>query len=82
MVKMRAVVYDEPFKVSVREVEKPQLLHPNDVIVKSQYSVYRRWLAILILIKYAQVTTSCICGRQITYTVLSILQAYLTINSV
>ncbi|KAI0089765.1 hypothetical protein BDY19DRAFT_84361 [Irpex rosettiformis] len=34
MVKMRAVVYDEPFKVSIREVEKPQIQHPNDVIVK------------------------------------------------
>ncbi|KAJ3539556.1 hypothetical protein NM688_g6345 [Phlebia brevispora] len=31
---MRAVVYDEPFKVSVRHVEKPKILHPNDVIVK------------------------------------------------
>ncbi|THH00351.1 hypothetical protein EW026_g2182 [Hermanssonia centrifuga] len=34
MVQMRAVVYDEPFKVSIQNVEKPTLLHPNDVIVK------------------------------------------------
>lgn len=36
MTKMRAVVYDEPFKVSVQQVEKPVLQHPNDVIVKSE----------------------------------------------
>ncbi|KAF7296784.1 Glutathione-independent formaldehyde dehydrogenase [Mycena indigotica] len=34
MSKMRAVVYDKPFKVTVREVEKPKILHPDDVIVK------------------------------------------------
>ncbi|KAI0259788.1 hypothetical protein BC834DRAFT_903977 [Gloeopeniophorella convolvens] len=34
MTKMRAVVYDEPFKVSVQQVDKPELLHPNDVIVR------------------------------------------------
>lgn len=32
---MRAVVYDKPFSVSVQEVEKPQLQHPNDITVKS-----------------------------------------------
>ncbi|KAJ7336758.1 hypothetical protein DFH08DRAFT_877412 [Mycena albidolilacea] len=32
--KMRAVVYDKPFSVSVREVEKPTILHPDDIIVK------------------------------------------------
>ncbi|KAE9407563.1 GroES-like protein [Gymnopus androsaceus JB14] len=31
---MRAVVYDKPFSVSVREVPKPTILHPDDVIVK------------------------------------------------
>lgn len=31
---MRAVVYDQPFKVTVREVEKPKILHPDDIIVK------------------------------------------------
>ncbi|TFK33381.1 GroES-like protein [Crucibulum laeve] len=31
---MRAVVYDKPFTVTVREVEKPKILHPDDVIVK------------------------------------------------
>ncbi|KAJ7895151.1 hypothetical protein B0H14DRAFT_2681436 [Mycena olivaceomarginata] len=33
--KMRAVVYDKPFSVSVREVEKPTILHPDDIIVKA-----------------------------------------------
>ncbi|KAF8149246.1 hypothetical protein K438DRAFT_1866648 [Mycena galopus ATCC 62051] len=32
--KMRAVVYDKPFSVSVQEVEKPKILHPDDIIVK------------------------------------------------
>lgn len=34
---MRAVVYDKPFTVTVREVEKPIILHPDDIIVKGQY---------------------------------------------
>ena len=33
---MRAVVYDQPFKVTVREVEKPKILHPDDIIVKGK----------------------------------------------
>ncbi|KXN83451.1 hypothetical protein AN958_01430 [Leucoagaricus sp. SymC.cos] len=31
---MRAVVYEKPFSVAVREVEKPKLEHPDDVIVR------------------------------------------------
>ncbi|KAF9464154.1 hypothetical protein BDZ94DRAFT_1162674 [Collybia nuda] len=31
---MRAVVYDAPFKVTVRPVPKPKILHPDDIIVK------------------------------------------------
>ena len=31
---MKAVVYKEPFKVAVEEVDDPQLEHPNDVIVR------------------------------------------------
>ncbi|EGN92559.1 hypothetical protein SERLA73DRAFT_146976 [Serpula lacrymans var. lacrymans S7.3] len=31
---MRAVVYDKPFTVSVQEVEKPKITHPDDIIVK------------------------------------------------
>lgn len=31
---MRAVVYKEPFKVAVENVDDPKILHPNDVIVK------------------------------------------------
>ncbi|KAJ3757598.1 hypothetical protein EV360DRAFT_45725 [Lentinula raphanica] len=31
---MRAVVYKKPFSVSVLEVPKPSILHPDDVIVK------------------------------------------------
>ena len=34
MVQMRAVVYEGPFKVSIKNVEKPTILHPNDVIVR------------------------------------------------
>ena len=37
MVKMRAVVYKGPFEVEVSEVEKPSILHPSDVIVKSLF---------------------------------------------
>ena len=36
MVQMRAVVYDGPFKVSIQNVEKPEIQHPNDVIVKGR----------------------------------------------
>ncbi|TFY54667.1 hypothetical protein EVG20_g9617 [Dentipellis fragilis] len=31
---MRAVVYEKPFQVAIKEVPQPQLQHPNDVIVK------------------------------------------------
>jgi glutathione-independent formaldehyde dehydrogenase len=31
---MRAVVFDEPYKVSVREVEDPQIQEPTDAIVR------------------------------------------------
>nr|WP_202485240.1 glutathione-independent formaldehyde dehydrogenase [Streptomyces sp. SID4985] len=31
---VRAVVYERPFSVTVAEVEDPQILHPNDVIVR------------------------------------------------
>ncbi|KAJ3967777.1 hypothetical protein EV361DRAFT_871370 [Lentinula raphanica] len=31
---MRAVVYEKPFSVSVLEVPKSSILHPDDVIVK------------------------------------------------
>ncbi|MET8810811.1 glutathione-independent formaldehyde dehydrogenase [Streptomyces sp. NPDC004549] len=31
---MRAVVYERPFSVTVEEVDDPQILHPNDVIVR------------------------------------------------
>jgi hypothetical protein len=33
--KMRAVVYDKPFYVSVKQVDKPKISHPDDIIVKS-----------------------------------------------
>lgn len=44
--KMRAVVYDGPFKVSVQEVEKPKIQHPCDVIVRSKFyrPLSRPWL--------------------------------------
>jgi glutathione-independent formaldehyde dehydrogenase len=31
---VKAIVYKEPFKVAVEEVENPRLQHPNDVIVR------------------------------------------------
>src|SRR3982075_331086 len=31
---MKAVVYKEPFKVAVEEVDNPRMEHPNDVIVR------------------------------------------------
>ncbi|MGW2857751.1 alcohol dehydrogenase catalytic domain-containing protein, partial [Streptomyces sp. NPDC001215] len=31
---MKAVVYEKPFNVTVREVDDPQIEHPNDVIVR------------------------------------------------
>ncbi|KAF8056541.1 hypothetical protein FPV67DRAFT_1729449 [Lyophyllum atratum] len=34
MATMRAVVYEQPFKVSVQQVKKPTILHPDDIIVK------------------------------------------------
>ncbi|KAJ3880381.1 hypothetical protein F5051DRAFT_481303 [Lentinula edodes] len=39
---MRAVVYEKPFTVSVLEVPKPTILHPDDVIVKGDCSC--RWI--------------------------------------
>jgi hypothetical protein len=32
--KMKAVHYEGPFKVSVREVETPRIQHPDDAIIK------------------------------------------------
>ncbi|KAG5731482.1 hypothetical protein E4T56_gene4377 [Termitomyces sp. T112] len=34
MATMRAVVYEKPFKVSVQRVQRPAIVHPDDVIVK------------------------------------------------
>lgn len=58
---MRAVVYDKPYAVSIHQVPKPTILHPDDVIVKgkpcptvSRFSTDR-----------CLVTTTCICGRLI-----------------
>ncbi|KAF4580590.1 hypothetical protein EYR38_003189 [Pleurotus pulmonarius] len=31
---MNAVVYDKPFEVAIRQVEKPQIQHPDDIIVR------------------------------------------------
>ena len=31
---MKAIVYQEPFKLKVEDVEKPKIEHPDDVIVK------------------------------------------------
>ena len=32
--KMKAVHYEGPFSVSVREIEIPKIQHPDDVIIK------------------------------------------------
>ncbi len=32
--KMKALHYDGPFKVSIKEIERPKLQHPDDVIIK------------------------------------------------
>ena len=42
MGQMRAVVYEGPFKVSIGKVDKPKILHPNDVIVKGTSPVVSR----------------------------------------
>ena len=31
---MRALVYEGPFKVVVKQVEDPKIHHPNDIIVR------------------------------------------------
>lgn len=31
---MQALHYDGPFKVSVKEIERPKIQHPDDVIIK------------------------------------------------
>ncbi|KAJ7708615.1 hypothetical protein B0H16DRAFT_1344849 [Mycena metata] len=31
---MRAVVYDKPFSVTVQEVDRPKIQHPDDIIIK------------------------------------------------
>ncbi|KAH0581513.1 hypothetical protein H2248_011226 [Termitomyces sp. 'cryptogamus'] len=43
MATMRAVVYEKPFKVSVQRVQKPAIVHPDDVIVKGpDYDLHLR----------------------------------------
>lgn len=56
---MRAVVYDKPFSVSVREVPKPTILHPDDVIVKGEQNIQ----SFSNQLSKSLVTTTCICGR-------------------
>ena len=31
---MKAVVYKKPFEVSIEDVPKPEITHPDDIIVK------------------------------------------------
>lgn len=59
---MRAVVYDKPFSVTVRDVPKPTILHPDDIIVRGErppvtLPIRTRQPSIV------SVTTTCICGR-------------------
>ena len=37
--KMKAVHYESPFKVSVKEIEAPTIQHSDDAIIKSQQPV-------------------------------------------
>jgi hypothetical protein len=70
---MRAVVYEKPFVVSVHQVPKPKILHPDDIIVKGAYATYNLSLNFLIsfIIKkpilrlHQPVTTTCICGSDL-----------------
>ena len=32
--KMKALHYDGPFKVSIKEIPRPKLEHPDDIIIK------------------------------------------------
>lgn len=34
---MKAVVYKKPFEVGVEDVPRPELTHPDDIIVKGEY---------------------------------------------
>lgn len=63
---MRAVVYEKPFSVVIRDVEKPRIEHPDDVIVKSALCLV---FDIVSRLTSSIVTTSCICGRYIHYLV-------------
>lgn len=50
---MKAVVYDKPFEVAVRQVKKPLIQHPDDIIVRGQFvscapcavTMLRPWLS-------------------------------------
>lgn len=63
MVSMRAVVYDKPFSVTVRNVEKPKLSHPDDIIVKGES--FALATEDVLLTQQIIVTTSCICGSDL-----------------
>ena len=46
--KMKALFYDGPFKVSVKETDLPKMQHPDDVIIKVTTScicgsTYQKW---------------------------------------
>lgn len=60
---MRAVVYDKPFSVSIQKVQKPSILHPDDIIVKGERLSANRELDLYVLTHLFIVTTTCICGR-------------------
>ncbi len=62
---MKAVVYKKPFEVGVEEVTRPELTHPDDIIVKGAYNnlVFR---CAIFEDTWTKVTTTCICGRSVS----------------
>lgn len=57
---MRAVVYEAPVAVSVKEVAKPVITHPDDIIVKGVHFAY----TVVSAHTFRTVTTTCICGKR------------------
>lgn len=61
---MKAVHYEGPFKVSVKEIPKPKLQHPDDAIIKVTTSGKWRWIAVRKASSILTFTTA-ICGSDL-----------------
>ena len=46
---MRAVVWKKAFEVVVQDVPKPEILHPDDIIVKGSYTFFRRFYLLVLM---------------------------------